>query len=106
MIVKVLEYNKFEVVDNTSLGATKINREAIINGETDIYPDYTGNGAFFLESDYSEDTWKKSSTAYDVITSYSIHYTKLYEYSLLEFFTNLQNKYIEFKKFYFLKDNL
>ncbi len=67
MIVKVLEYNKFEVVDNTSLGATKINREAIINGETDIYPDYTGNGAFFLESDYSEDTWKKSSTAYDAV---------------------------------------
>ncbi|MGL1893086.1 MAG: ABC transporter substrate-binding protein [Spirochaetaceae bacterium] len=67
MIISVLEKDGFEVVDNTSLGATKINREAIINGETDIYPEYTGNGAFFLASDYSPETWKNSKKGYEAV---------------------------------------
>lgn len=67
MIIAILENDGFKIVDNTSLGATKVNREAIINGETDIYPEYTGNGAFFLVSDYSADTWKSYTKGYEAV---------------------------------------
>ncbi|MFH2115522.1 MAG: ABC transporter substrate-binding protein [Spirochaetota bacterium] len=47
MIRLVLEEDGFKVNDRVQLGATNVVRQAILAGEIDIYPEYTGNAAFF-----------------------------------------------------------
>ena len=47
IIQQVLQANGIAVTDKIQLGGTPIVREAITAGEIDIYPEYTGNGAFF-----------------------------------------------------------
>ena len=47
MIRLVLEADGFKVDDRVQLGATNVVRQAILAGEIDIYPEYTGNAAFF-----------------------------------------------------------
>lgn len=46
IILQMLEAEGFDVVDNTSLGPTDVNRNALIAGEIDVYPEYTGTAAF------------------------------------------------------------
>jgi glycine betaine/choline ABC-type transport system substrate-binding protein len=60
MIKLALENEGFEVEDKISFGPTDVVRRAIISGEIDIYPEYTGNGAFFfktgnVKSDHAKD---------------------------------------------------
>jgi osmoprotectant transport system substrate-binding protein len=63
IIKQVLEANDIAVEDRIQLGATPIVREAIIAGEIDIYPEYTGNGAYFF--DKAEDPlWNNPADAY------------------------------------------
>ena len=63
IIKQVLESNDIPVEDRIQLGATPIVREAIIAGEIDIYPEYTGNGAYFF--DKAEDPlWNNPEQAY------------------------------------------
>lgn len=38
-----------KTVNKIQLGTTPVVRGAITSGELDIYPEYTGNGAFFLK---------------------------------------------------------
>lgn len=66
MIVLMLDANGFEAVDKTEFGTTDVIRTAIKNGEIDIYPEYTGNGAFF-HSDSPQDVWKVAKDAYETI---------------------------------------
>lgn len=63
----VLEENGFEVVDKISFGPTDVVRRAIINAEIDIYPDYTGNGAFFFNQADS-DVWKDREEGYRAVS--------------------------------------
>lgn len=42
LILLVLEDAGYSVDDRTALGTTSINREGLLNGEIDIYPEYTG----------------------------------------------------------------
>ncbi|TVQ39630.1 MAG: ABC transporter substrate-binding protein [Spirochaetaceae bacterium] len=66
MIVHVLRADGFEVVDNTEFGPTDVIRRAITSDEIDIYPEYTGNGAFFFE--HGDDTvWKDPQAAYETV---------------------------------------
>ncbi len=66
MIVQLLRAHGFEVVDNTEFGTTDVIRRAITSGEIDIYPEYTGNGAFFF--DHADDSvWKEPQAAYDTV---------------------------------------
>ena len=67
MIVQLLEADGFEVDDSTQFGPTDVIRKAIINGEIDIYPEYTGNGAFFYPEAASADVWKDPQQGYDTI---------------------------------------
>ena len=63
IIKQVLESNDIAVENRIQLGATPIVREAITAGEIDIYPEYTGNGAFFF--DKAEDPiWNDAASAY------------------------------------------
>lgn len=48
IIVLALEANGIKTENKVSLGNTKIVRTALVAGEIDIYPEYTGNGAFML----------------------------------------------------------
>jgi len=63
MIIIMLEKNGFEVVDKSQFGQTDIVRKAIISGELDIYPEYTGNGAFFFGEEDSP-VWKDAGQGY------------------------------------------
>lgn len=53
LILQTLEAHGIKTVNRLQLGNTKVIREAITSGEVDIYPEYTGNGAFFF-SDVKE----------------------------------------------------
>lgn len=48
MMVVALENQGFEVEDRTSFGTTSVVREALLAGEIDMYPEYTGNIVFML----------------------------------------------------------
>ena len=48
IILSMLKANNIEATDRLQLGATPIVRKALLAGEIDIYPEYTGNGAFFF----------------------------------------------------------
>lgn len=66
IIQQVLEANGIQTVSKVSLGNTKVVRGAITSGEIDIYPEYTGNGAFFF-SDESNPAWKNASAGYQLV---------------------------------------
>ena len=63
IIKQVLEANDIPVEDRIQLGGTPIVREAIIAGEIDIYPEYTGNAAFFFDR-ADEPIWNDAASAY------------------------------------------
>ncbi|MFO7849853.1 MAG: ABC transporter substrate-binding protein [Spirochaetia bacterium] len=66
MIVHLLRSEGFTVEDKTQLGTTDVIRKALINGEVDLYPEYTGNGAFFFP-DTEGDVWKDSQEGYETV---------------------------------------
>jgi osmoprotectant transport system substrate-binding protein len=63
IILKVLSANDIPTEDRLQLGGTPIVREAITAGEIDIYPEYTGNAAFFF-NEAESDVWKDPQAAY------------------------------------------
>jgi len=66
MIVALLRNNGFEVIDKTEFGPTPLVRKSIINGQIDIYPEYTGNGGFFFRISAS-DIWKNAKSGYEKV---------------------------------------
>jgi osmoprotectant transport system substrate-binding protein len=66
IILAVLKANKIEATDRIQLGATPVVRKAITAGEIDIYPEYTGNGAFFFEK-ADDPAWKDAAKAYETV---------------------------------------
>ena len=66
MIIQVLEANGIRTENKVQLGTTKIMRGAITAGEIDIYPEYTGNGAFFFAAE-SDPAWKDAKAGYDKV---------------------------------------
>lgn len=64
MIVLALEANGIKTTSKVSLGNTQVMRGAITAGEIDIYPEYTGNGAFIFAEEKSL-IWKNLQTGYE-----------------------------------------
>ncbi|MBI3931390.1 MAG: ABC transporter substrate-binding protein [Chloroflexi bacterium] len=64
MIILMLRDNGFEVIDKSQFGPTSIVRKALESGELDIYPEYTGNGAYFFD-EADSDVWKDARKGYD-----------------------------------------
>jgi osmoprotectant transport system substrate-binding protein len=66
MIALVLEKQGIPVENRVQLGPTKVVRTAILSGEIDLYPEYTGNGAFFhgMENDPA---WKSPQSAFETV---------------------------------------
>lgn len=66
MILVALEKAGIPVESRLQLGPTKIVRQALISGEIDLYPEYTGNGAFFFNRE-NDAAWKQAASAYDLV---------------------------------------
>lgn len=66
LIVQVLEAGGIRTENKVQLGATKIVRGALIAGEIDIYPEYTGNGAFFFSLE-KDPAWKNAKAGYEKV---------------------------------------
>ncbi|MDK1373930.1 MULTISPECIES: ABC transporter substrate-binding protein [unclassified Sinorhizobium] len=64
IILAVLNANGIKTTDRVQLGATPVVRKAITAGEIDIYPEYTGNAAFFFEK-ADDPAWKDAGKAYE-----------------------------------------
>ena len=64
MMVLALEANGIKTTSKVSLGNTQVMRRAITAGEIDIYPEYTGNGAFIFAEEKSP-VWKNLQAGYE-----------------------------------------
>ena len=64
MVLQTLEEAGIPVENRLQLGGTSIVRKAIKAGEIDIYPEYTGNAAFFHDQ-AERDIWKDAEKAYE-----------------------------------------
>ncbi len=64
MIVLLLENEGFAVVDKTGTGTSPIVRSAILAGEIDIYPEYTGSGYYFFPDKTDIELWKDLQKGY------------------------------------------
>jgi osmoprotectant transport system substrate-binding protein len=65
IMVLALEANGIKTENKVSLGNTKIVRTALMAGEIDIYPEYTGNGAFMLGAEKNS-AWKDFRAGYEL----------------------------------------
>ena len=65
IMVLALEANGIKTENKLSLGNTKIVRTALLAGEIDLYPEYTGNGAFMLGAENSS-AWKDFRAGYEL----------------------------------------
>ena len=66
IILQVLESHDVKTVNKVQLGTTPVVRGAITSGELDIYPEYTGNGAFFFK-DENDAAWKNAQQGYEKV---------------------------------------
>ncbi len=64
MIILMLRSEGFEVADKSQFGPTSVVKKALETGELDIYPEYTGNGAFFFD-EADSDVWKDAQKGYE-----------------------------------------
>lgn len=64
IILLALQKSGIEVEDRIQLGGTPVVRQAITAGEIDIYPEYTGNAAFFFNK-ADDPLWKDAAKAYE-----------------------------------------
>jgi osmoprotectant transport system substrate-binding protein len=60
MMLQLLGAAGIPTVNRLRLGNTRIVRAALLAGEIDLYPEYTGNGAFFFHVD-SDPVWKNAA---------------------------------------------
>jgi osmoprotectant transport system substrate-binding protein len=68
MVLIALEKAGVPVENRLQLGPTKIVRTALVSGEIDLYPEYTGNGAFFFNKE-DDPAWKQAQSGYDLVKS-------------------------------------
>ncbi|UXS02853.1 glycine betaine ABC transporter substrate-binding protein OsmF [Agrobacterium tumefaciens] len=76
IILAVLNQNNIETTDRIQLGATPVVRKAITAGEIDIYPEYTGNAAFFFEK-ADDPLWKDAGKAYQEAKTLDLEANKI-----------------------------
>ncbi|MDO8358539.1 MAG: ABC transporter substrate-binding protein [Devosia sp.] len=66
IIKQVLDANGIATTDKIQLGATPVMRQAITAGQIDIYPEYTGNGAYFFNA-ADKPIWNDAKAGYDEV---------------------------------------
>ncbi|HTQ34690.1 MAG TPA: ABC transporter substrate-binding protein [Stellaceae bacterium] len=68
MIAAVIEAQGIPVERRIGLGPTNIVRGAMLAGQIDVYPEYTGNGAFFFHRE-NDPVWKNAAKGYAEIAA-------------------------------------
>lgn len=76
IILQVLEKHGVKTINKVQLGTTQVVRGAITAGELDIYPEYTGNGAFFF-NDEKDAAWKNADAGYQKVKKLDAEKNKL-----------------------------
>ena len=66
MILPLLRAHGVSVENKLQLGPTNIVRAAILAGQVDIYPEYTGNGALFFHKE-QDPAWKNWQRGYALV---------------------------------------
>src|SRR5262249_37467450 len=66
MILALLQAQGISVESRLQLGPTNIVRSAILAGQVDIYPEYTGNGAVFLHRE-EDPAWRSWERGYALV---------------------------------------
>jgi osmoprotectant transport system substrate-binding protein len=66
MIAAALEARGLSVERKIQLGPTNIVRAALLAGQIDLYPEYTGNGAVFFHRE-TDPAWKNGSRGYALV---------------------------------------
>ena len=66
IIAIVLKKDGLGVDNRLQLGPTQIVRRAILEGQIDIYPEYTGNGAVFFARE-SDPVWHDAARGYETV---------------------------------------
>lgn len=66
---QTLEANGFTVEDKSQTGTTDVVRKALLAGDIDMYPEYTGSGLLFFEGDpaATAETFKDPQGGYDAV---------------------------------------
>ena len=91
MINHMLRANGFEVVDRTEFGPTDVIRKAIINGEIDLYPEYTGNGGFFY-GNTEPSIWKNPQKGYETVKKLDFETTRFFYHRITFKMSNMQER--------------
>ena len=76
IIAQALAANGIPVKNRVQLGTTPVLRKALLSGEIDIYPEYTGNGAFFFNKP-DDAAWHDDAKGYDLVKSLDYEANKL-----------------------------
>ncbi|MEC9481782.1 MAG: glycine betaine ABC transporter substrate-binding protein, partial [Halomonas sp.] len=71
IMIELLENAGYEVEDKLQLGPTNIVRTALLEDQIDLYPEYTGNGAFFTGTT-DDPAWKKADAGYAKIRQWDL----------------------------------
>ncbi|WP_235936981.1 glycine betaine ABC transporter substrate-binding protein OsmF [Vreelandella azerica] len=66
LIAQTLERHDIPVEKRLQLGGTSVVRGALLAGEIDLYPEYTGNGAFFFDMTDSP-VWNNAEEAFETV---------------------------------------
>jgi len=66
LIAAVVEGQGLAVERRIALGPTNIVRAAILAGQIDVYPEYTGNGALFFHRD-GDPAWRNAAQGYALV---------------------------------------
>jgi osmoprotectant transport system substrate-binding protein len=66
LVAALLERAGLAVDNRSQLGPTPIVRSAILAGQIDIYPEYTGNGAFFFHLE-QDPVWRDAALGYATV---------------------------------------
>ncbi|MGY2462541.1 glycine betaine ABC transporter substrate-binding protein OsmF [Vreelandella sulfidaeris] len=66
LIIQTLERHDIPTENRLQLGGTSVVRSALEAGEIDVYPEYTGNGAFFFDMTDSP-VWNDAEEAYATV---------------------------------------
>jgi osmoprotectant transport system substrate-binding protein len=75
LILTALEDAGYQVEDRTNLGSTQVNRDALVNGEIDVYAEYTGTALYnyFNDVEWADiptDAYGERELGYALVSSY------------------------------------
>ena len=76
MIAEALAARGLPVVRRIGLGPTNIVRAALLAGQIDLYPEYTGNGAIFFHRE-ADPVWRNAATGYGEVAKLDLARNRL-----------------------------